>query len=236
MIKVAICDDIEEVCMGLENVLKKHTFSSKIQIDYFCTGDQLFNSFVKKQYDLILLDIELSDDSDIENGLLISNKIKNVYPNVIIIFFTGKSGYERELLNFEPFRFLSKPIKEKDLILAVEAAIKRLEGWEEKYFSFKINGIGNQINIKEIIYFVSQSPYISIQCIDDQVKFRGKMDSIEHELAQKSSEFIRVSKSYLVNKQFIRSYTTKEIVLSNGEKITITRKYTQNFNEIIRKE
>lgn len=39
MIKVAICDDIEEVCMGLENVLKKHTFSSKTP---------LYNFFKKK--------------------------------------------------------------------------------------------------------------------------------------------------------------------------------------------
>lgn len=62
------------------------------------------------------------------------------------------------------------------------------------------------------------------------------MDDIELELAQKSSDFIRVSKSYLVNKQFIRSYSTKEIVLNNGEKITITRKYTQKFNELFRKK
>ncbi len=233
MIRVAICDDIEDVCLSLEDILKKHTFSTNIQVDYFCSGIELFNSFIKKQYDLILLDIELSDA---ENGMLISNKIKDVYPNVIIIFFTGKSGYERELLNFEPFRFLSKPIKEKDLILAVEAAIKRLEGWEEKYFIFKINNVGYKANLKEIIYFVSQSPYISIKCIDDQAKFRGKMDDIELELAQKSSDFIRVSKSYLVNKQFIRSYSTKEIVLNNGEKITITRKYTQKFNELFRKK
>lgn len=233
MLKVAICDDIEEVCLCLEKILNTHAFSVDIQVDYYCSGFDLFGNFIKKQYDLILLDIELSEN---DNGMLISNKIKDLYPNVIIIFFTGKSGYERELLNFEPFRFLTKPIKEKDLILAVDAAIKRLEGWEEKIFSFKVNGIGYKVNLKEIVYFVSQSPYINLKCIDDQIKFRDKMDNIESRLRELSDDFIRVSKSYLVNKKFIRSFSTKEVIMNNGEKITITRRYAQKFKEIIRNE
>lgn len=233
MLKVAICDDIEDVCLCLEKILKTHNFSVEIQVDYFCSGFELFSNFIKKQYDLILLDIELSEN---DNGMLISNKIKDLYSNVIIIFFTGKSGYEKELLNFEPFRFLTKPIKEKVLISAVEAAIKRLGGWEEKDFSFNVNGVGYKVNLKEIVYFVSQSPYINLKCVDDQIKFRDKMDNIENQLRELSDDFIRVSKSYLVNKKFIRSFSTKEIIINNGEKITITRKYVQKFKEIIRNE
>lgn len=161
--------------------------------------------------------------------MYISNKIKDLYSDVIIIFFTGQVGYETELLNFEPFRFLSKPIKESDLVAAVDDAIKRLSGWEDKYFTFTINGISFRINLKEIVYFVSQSPYINIKCIDDQIKLRGKMDSIERKLGKISNEFVRTSKSYLVNTAFIKSYTSKEIILSDGEKISLTRKYTKQF-------
>ncbi len=233
MIKIAVCDDQEKICISMKNILCKHNLSTRIHVDCFLSGSELFNGFVKMKYDIILLDIELSDN---ENGMIISNKIKDIYPNVIIIFFTGKCGYERKLLSFEPFRYLNKPIKDTDLINSVEAAIKRLNGWEEKFFTFKVNGIVFKIKIKEIMFLTSRSPYISIKCIDDQAEFRGKMDDIENEFGKISNDFVRVSKSYLVNKRFIKSYTSKEIILSNGEKITITRKYTKRFSQMINEQ
>lgn len=169
MVRVAICDDMKEVSLSIKKIICRHDFSTKIQVDCFTSGEDLIANFIKHHYDLILLDIELSDNKN-ENGLFISNKIKDLYSDVVIIFFTGKVGYETELLNFEPFRFLSKPIRESDLLAAVDDAIKRLKGWEEKYFNFTINGITFRVNLKEIIYFVSQSPYINIKCIDDQIK------------------------------------------------------------------
>lgn len=226
MVRIAICDDMKDVSLGIKKIICRHDFLTKMQVDCFTSGQDLFANFIKHHYDLILLDIELSDN---ENGMYISNKIKDLYSDVIIIFFTGQVGYETELLNFEPFRFLSKPIKESDLVAAVDDAIKRLSGWEDKYFTFTINGISFRINLKEIVYFVSQSPYINIKCIDDQIKLRGKMDSIEHKLGKISNEFVRTSKSYLVNTAFIKSYTSKEIILSDGEKISLTRKYTKQF-------
>lgn len=232
MVKVAICDDIEDVCLRMKSVLESYTFSDKIQVDHFCSGDTLFNNFMKKKYDLLLLDIELSDD-DKENGMLISQKIKNMYPDVLIIFFSGQCGYERQLLNFEPFRFLEKPVWDDDLIAAVKSAIDRLHGWENQllFFPFKINGITMYVEINKIILFMSQSPYVIIKCVDEEVKFRGKIDNVEKSILKMSSDFIRPSKSFLVNKHFIKRQSSKEILVITGDTITITRKYAKKINE-----
>lgn len=232
MTKIAICDDIEEVSLRMRKTLLAHTFSTNIEVDYFVSGTDLYNGFIKKRYDIVLLDIELSDKKD-ENGMLISNMIKDIRSDVIIIFFTGQIGYELELLNFEPFRFLRKPIDDNELIIAVDAAIKRLDHWEDKYFGFKYKGIKININIKEIMFLVSQSPYVIVKCVDEQTKFRGKIDDIEQELGEISKDFVRISKSYLVNKVFIKEYTTKGVVLNDGEKLPVSRKYKKQFTEKI---
>lgn len=230
MTKIAICDNLEEVSLRMKKVLLMHTFAANIEVDYFVSGMDLYCGFIKKRYDIVLLEIELSNKKD-ENGMSISNMIKDICPDVIIIFFTGQIGYELELLNFEPFRFLRKPIEDNELIVAVNAAIKRLNCWEDKYFAFKYKGIKINISIKEIMFLVSQSPYVIVKCIDDQTKFRAKIDDVEQEIGEISSDFVRISKSYLVNKRFIKGYTTKEITLSDGEKLPVSRKYKKQFIE-----
>lgn len=229
MIKIAICDDMEEISLGMKKALQLHNFEQDIEVDSFVDGTELVECALRKRYDIIFLDIELSEDGSAADGMEISNKIKDAYPEVLVIFFTGISGYERKLLNFEPFRFIKKPVHGDEMISVVDAAIKRLKGWEDKYFTFKTSGITSRVNIKEIVLFTSRRPYIIIQCINDEIDFRGKMDDIELEIEKITDDFIRINKSYLVNKKFIKSYSSRSVIMMDGEKITISRKYIKNL-------
>lgn len=236
MIKIAICDDIPEITLWMKETLQNHTFKEKIEIDTFLSGQKLYENAIKKKYDLIFMDIEL--EPEVENGLLgmeISNKIKNLYPEVLVIFFTGKFIYKEKLLNFEPFRFLQKPIDEMDLVVCVEAAILRIASWKEKRFSFKTNGIQHHIDLKKIISFSSVSPYIEMELQHEKISFRGKIDDVENEVNKLSDDFLRPSKSYLVNKSFIKEYSSKKVTMENGEEISITRKYAKSFFESLKK-
>lgn len=110
MKKIAICDDIQEIALSMQLDLQEHTFDEEIVVDAFVSGADLFLKAAKYQYDIIFMDIELCpNDKNRDNGMILSNKIKDLYPEVIFIFFTGNPGYETELLNFEPFRYINKP-------------------------------------------------------------------------------------------------------------------------------
>lgn len=74
-------------------------------------------------------------------------------------------------------------------------------------------------------------PYIEAQTIDETVKFRETMDHVEKEIAKLSSDFLRDNKSYLINKAYVRSYTSREVVMENGERINLGRKYAKDFLE-----
>lgn len=229
MIKIAVCDDQEVIAKHIKQVLDLHAFMKETEVEAFVSGEELIESALKKKYDIILMDIELSDKNNQPDGMVISNKIKAFNPKTIVIFFTGTRGHETELLNFEPFRFVRKPIDLEKLFRAVEDAIKRLENLEEKYFTFRINGIMSRINIKEIIYLMSRRPYIVLISTSEEIEFREKLDDVEMRLEKTADIFVRANKSYLVNKNFIKSYTTRELTLLTGECITISPNYIEKF-------
>lgn len=234
MNKIAICDDKKVVSEYIKEVLQAHDFGVEVEIDTYTSGEELFLNSISKRYDILFMDIELGEESD--NGMEISNKIKSIYPGVLIIFFTARVGcYEGELLHFEPFRYIEKPFSDEDLVKACNDAIKRINGWEEKYFSFKIGVLRFQVKVNDIILFSSRRPHITIKCKDEEIEIRDKMDNIENEIKEITDDFIRVSKSYLVNKKYIKKYSAHELTMVNGEQIAITRKYAEKFAEIMKK-
>lgn len=91
MIKVAICDDAPCVAKCMKRVLEEHEFCVNMQVDEFVSGWELLKSAMQKRYDIILLDIELFPPGGFgQDGMSLSNKIKDVYLEVIVIFFYRK--------------------------------------------------------------------------------------------------------------------------------------------------
>lgn len=232
MKRIAICDDIQEIARSMQMALQEHTFEEKVVVDAFISGPDLLGRVAKCPYDIIFMDIKLCpDDQAGDNGMTLSNKIKNMYPEVIFIFFTGNPGYEMQLLNFEPFRYMNKPVKKEQLVRAVDDAIRRINHWEEKKFFFKKNRITYTVRLKNVLFFSSARPYIEIRSFDDQLTFRAKMDDVENEILQLTDGFYRVSKSYLVNLMYVRTFAAGEVIMETGDRIPVSRRYMKKLGE-----
>lgn len=233
MIRIGICDDNESITAGMKAAIMDYDYGVDIEVDAFTSGRDLYESSAKKKYNIVLLDIELDEDVSETvdgSGMYLSNKLKQRSPDLLVIFFTGVLGYERKLLNYEPFRYINKPVLDGTIHEVVRDAVDRLLGWETKYFKFKTSGINISVNIDEIIYFSSQYPNITIHCIDDDnTDFRDSMDNVEKQIQGLSDDFMRVSKSFIVNKNYVKSTTSKEIHMRNGDVITIPKKRSKGF-------
>ena len=84
-----------------------------MQVQCYASGTKMLKEFEKEEFDILIMDIELPDDGT-DNGMTISQRIKDRFPDTILIFVSGYNYY-RELVNFEPFRFIPKPIDEDRL-------------------------------------------------------------------------------------------------------------------------
>lgn len=234
MIKIAVCDDVPIIGLAVKSVLESHNFGEKLKIDCFIDGMALLQQAMKEKYDILIMDIQLVESEqvgDVLNGMEISNRIKGIYPDITVIFMTGNAGYERQLLNFEPFRYVNKPIDSEKLVKAVSEAVHRIRRWnsEDKVFLFRKSKVYYQRKLSDIIYFESRRPYIDVVSRDDVATFRGRLDDIEHQIEELKGCFVRVNKSYLINTRYINSYTTKAVRLYDGNVISISRKYLQEF-------
>lgn len=234
MIRIAICDDVSIIGLAVKSDLEGHNFGEKLKIDCFIDGMALLQQAMKEKYDILIMDIQLVEFEqvgDVLNGMEISNRIKGIYPDITVIFMTGNAGYERQLLNFEPFRYVNKPIDSEKLVKAVMEAVQRIRRWnsEDKVFMFRKSKVYYQRKLSDIVYFESRRPYIDVISKDDVATFRGRLDDIEHQVEELKGCFVRVNKSYLVNAKYINSYTTKAVSLYDGDVISISRKYLQEF-------
>lgn len=238
MIKIAICDDIPHMAAVVKKILDSHDFGEKLEIDNFENGLDFYKESQKKKYDIIMTDIELTPEGyskDLtKNGMFLADKVKEASPETIVIFFS-RFHYERDLLSHEPFGFVDKPNPESDgrMIELIEKAIRRIKNRVEyeTTFWFKKVRVSYGIAIKDILFFESKRPRIKVLTIHEECNFRGQLDQVQENIEKGSEHFIRVSKSHYINMRYIKSFSLKEITMTNEEIIPITRKYMEDFRK-----
>lgn len=116
MIHVAICDDDKELTKNLAQLLRVTADRQDIDVDcdLFFDGSELIRAITKQQtcFDLIYLDIEMKDI----DGIHAAQALRNAELPALIVYISAHEEYWKELFCTNPFRFLSKPIEEKERI------------------------------------------------------------------------------------------------------------------------
>lgn len=117
MLRIAICDDMINICDELKLFLNQyqHKKNIKIQISIFYSGEAFIADSEKNQFDLIFLDIALAQMNGIEVGKYIREKLKNEI--IQIIYISSEPNYAVSLFQNRPFHFLLKPLNECDICI-----------------------------------------------------------------------------------------------------------------------
>lgn len=76
--------------------------------------------------------------------------------------------------------------------------------------------------LNQIIYFTSEGRQIHIVSTDAESLFYQKLDTIEEILQFKKCDFIRIHKSFLVNVDYIASFSRTHLTLISGECLPIS--------------
>lgn len=219
--KIAICDDVNEICAHLKFILEelKITMNKSFDITIFNNGEDIIdvlNSGTK--FDIIFLDIELGGRSGIEVAKFIRNKLNDNYTK--IIFCSGTTKYDRQLFEVQPLNFLEKPFDIDSVQKVMHKAINVLENGMHE-FCFKIGYEMIKIPICEILYFESKGKRIKLVSKNQTYTFYGKITTIFQEVSKYN--FIEPHRSFLVNYSHISSFEYSSLKLSNGETISISQ-------------
>lgn len=170
---------------------------------------------------LLFLDIQMPDITGIQIA-------KSVDYNPAIIFTTAFSQYAVDGFELEAVDYLLKPIRFERFQKAVERVQARLGKQEAELGQITIKSSYQNITVNccDIIYTEALDNYSILHTEEKKYTAHQNLKSLLEALPQ--NDFVRIHRSFIVNKNKISSYTKSSV---NIGKVTLPvgRSYQQDF-------
>ena len=225
--KIAICDDSDVDREYVTNMVKRwaESLGYLVQLDTFSTAEGfLFHYEEEKDYDILLLDIEMGD----MDGVTMAKHLRKENDTVQIIFITGYSDYISEGYEVAALHYLIKPVKEEKLCSVLERATERLSK-NERVLNLKSGGEIIRVPIYQIRYAEVYGNYVTIHAASD-VMVKMTLNELENQLDER---FYRVGRSAVVNLTKVSRVTKTEIRLNEGTTMHLPRGAYDGINRAI---
>ncbi len=217
--RIAICDDDPNDLAILHTAIQRFDKDKTLEVCPFTSASELFNAEKIQPFDIAILDIEMPSP----NGYEIAKRLIEHHPAPIIIFLTNSMAYAIRGYGIA-FRYLPKPIDSTQFDKALCAAI--CEATANRFF-FSIDGTAHIIPIPDIYYFEVFGHQTILHTMSSSYAFRATLKDILKQLPP--GYFGAPHQSYIVNFAHAKTATTKEIHLTNGVVIPISRRKQQDF-------
>lgn len=227
MIKIAICDDEKNIRTYLSSLIRKQKRECEI-IEYASADEYLSDT---KEYDLLFLDIELNSSASDIDGMNMAKQIRKrgFIKQPIIIFVTGFEKYVYDAFDVGAFQYLLKPVDEEKFANVFNRAVEQILSDAEKQKKKLVIQYANAsmtIPLEDIYYIESQNHKVIIHTKNEEPEYYAKIGDLEKEL---QGQFFRIHKGYLVNLSYVDEYNKTEMVLTNGDKLLISKYKYSDF-------
>ncbi|GGD47109.1 DNA-binding response regulator [Emticicia aquatilis] len=187
---------------------------------------QAYAKLVDEDIDLLICDIEMPEMSGLQF-------VKSLRSAPLAIFVTAHRDYALDCYEVSPVDFLLKPIDLDRFLQSIEKVrLKYLNPPEiaeiEPYFFVRENLNYVQILYKDVLYMKAQENFLQI--VTTTQSFLPILSITKMEEQLKGDRFLRVHRSFLVNRSEISVIGKNEITLSNGQVIPIGDQYRSQIN------
>ena len=118
--RVLLVEDDPNLGMLLEDYLD---LKGKFEVQLCTNGEEGLKAFLEKSFDICILDVMMPK----KDGFSLAKDIRNVNPNVPIIFATAKGMMEdkTEAFTLGGDDYITKPFRIEELLLRINALLKR---------------------------------------------------------------------------------------------------------------
>lgn len=217
-LNIAICDDDKNQINISKEMVRKwasarmHTLLIK---EFFSAEAFLFEYSENKDFDILLLDIEM----DGMNGVELARTLRKGNDDLQIIFITGYDDYIADGYDVAALHYLMKPIKEAKFISVLDRAA-RLIFDREKYIIMNVNGVVIKLSLDKIVYIEAQRNYVVVHTEKEDYRMKKTLSSIEKEL---DYGFFRADRSFIVGLRYVSEISKTEIKMDDGTVIPLGR-------------
>jgi len=217
--EILIVEDENIVAKDIQNSLEKLGY---IVYGVVSSAEKAFNQIEEKRPDLIMMDIMLKGKI---NGIDAANIIKERF-NIPVIFLTAYADDNtlKKAKIAEPYGYIIKPFKEKELQTTIEMALYK---HEQDSLIRKERDIYQSIVVnrdeKDSIYVRSDYKLNRLKFIDifyvEALKDYVVIHTFEMLRILPTNQFVRVHRSYIVRLEKIYSIKYPELVIEGKSKV-----------------
>lgn len=225
--RFAICDDETEYLRYIAGLVGRwaEQAGAEAQIEEFPSAEAfLFRYGEQKDFDLLLLDIEMGG----MNGVELAQTLRSENEDIQIVFITGYADYIAQGYEVAALHYLMKPIREEKFFQVLTRAVSRLKR-NEPFLTVELPGETVRVPLPELRYLDVQQNYVTLHGRRDYTVKRP-LGEFEPELDER---FLRVGRSCIVNLTYIRRVSRAEAELTTGEKIPLPRGQYEKVNQAI---
>ena len=223
--KIVLCDDnktiYDEISLLLNKFNKTYQFTNELL--FFPKPSQLYDYMQTEPIDILFMDLEFEDPN--EDGILWLRKIKEQFPQLIVIILTAYDRRYKEGYEVRAFRFMTKPIEELEFFDYLLVSMEELE--LSNSISIIRRGISHKIPLRDIYYLSAQSGGSELYTKHSIYYCEESLLQWEEQLP--ANVFFRCHSKFLVNLTYITHYEHQVLFLANGEKIPISRRRWKSF-------
>ena len=227
MIKIAICDDEANVRAYLSSLIEAQSCPCEV-VEYASAGDCLADH---REFDLLVLDIELSPDRSGLDGMALARKIRECTTGTqpVIIFVTGYERYVFDAFDVGAFQYLLKPVDEEKFAQVFSRAVAQIGTAREKpgrVLTLQSANTSRTVPLDSIYYIESSNHKVELHLKNGEFACYAKIGDLELEL---QDQFFRIHKGYLVNLSYVAGYSKRSVTLTNGEWLLLSKYKYQDF-------
>ena len=222
MIHIAICDDNLNELSHMIQLINQYITTRHLNCEYtvFQNGFELMALLERgKRFDLYCLDIIMPAFS----GIAVAKKIRSFDKNAPILFFTSSTDYALESYSVKAINYVLKPVTKEKLFITFDEVLEGMKMAQEPAIVVKSNDGIQKILLSNLVYVevIGRSVLYHllsgkvIECIEP---FSSSCDNL-----LKYDCFIRTHRSFIVNMQYVDTFSNLQITLQTGISIPIAQ-------------
>lgn len=219
--KIALCDDEKHMRKLLRQ--KIAAISGDIKMTEFSDGSELIGS--KESFDIIFLDIEMPGIDGMETAA----RLREKGVSSLMIFLTSHEEFVRDAFKVRAFRFLPKPVDEKELSEAVSEAEKEL--CARHRLIIEQRGRIYEVMSADVLYIEAYGDGTYIYDRSGNVyDSKKQLNNWEDELS--GQPFFKIHRSFIVSLAHVAKIEGTAVTLTGLKKpLTVSRRNLSQFKE-----
>ena len=218
MIKFAICDDepamVRELAGYLARYLEEHEVTA-YSVSSFSNGRALLEA--ADGFDVIFLDIQMEEP----DGMQTARLLRGQGDHSLLIFVTVLKELVFDAFQVEAYDYLTKPLDAVRFARTMNRALRTLEQRATASIVIQQGSGCEVVPLSDVVYCEVLGRKVYLHKKDGTVT--GYYDRLEQLERRVDRRFFRCHRSYLVNLDYVRGCQTGQVLLSQGERIPVSR-------------